>query len=880
MKKTSSQIREDFLRYFENHGHKRVKSSSLVPENDPTLLFTNAGMNQFKDVFLGFEKRDYVRATTSQKCMRVSGKHNDLETVGRTYRHHTFFEMLGNFSFGDYFKKEAIRFAWELCTDVYGLPKDRLYITVYTDDDEAFDLWKKDMGIPEKRIYRLGEADNFWAMGDTGPCGPCSELHYDLGTSPAGHTDCDLTCPCGRFVEIWNLVFMQFNRDGSGVMTPLPSPSIDTGMGLERISCVAQEVRSNYETDLFVPLIQEASRLTGVTYGESENRDVSLRIAADHARACAFLVHDGVVPGNEGRGYVLRKILRRAIRHGKMLGTEQPFLYTMTSLVAELMKDAYPELQESRDYAATVVKHEEEKFSSTLSLGMALFDDIAETVGRQGKRLLPGAELFKLYDTYGFPLDLAREIATERDLDVDEAGFNAELEKQRERARASWKGGEKTVKEIYREAAARGFETEFTGYSAIADVRGKVLAVVQGDELKEELGEKEAGEVVLDRSPFYSESGGQVGDKGMMENDNMHAQVENVYTPISGLRLHRVSVKHGKVRVGDEVLSSVFPEERRSTARHHTATHLLHAALREVLGTHVKQAGSLVAPDRLRFDFTHYRPVNREEIREIELIVNQRILDNLAVETEVSDLDKAIQRGAMALFGEKYQEQVRVVSVPGFSLELCGGTHVSRTGDIGLFKILSESSIAAGIRRIEAIAGEPAVRRYLEEDKILTELSELLRTRRDTLAPAVERVLGDLKEAHKQVEQLQMKLAQKESGAASQVREIKGVRVLSQRVENLDRNALRTLADQLKNKLESGVVVLGAPTDGKVSLVVMVSADLTGRIRADQLIRKIAPLVGGGGGGRPDMAEAGGRDLSKLDEALEQTYSAVADLLG
>jgi len=877
--KTSSQIREDFLRYFEDHGHKRVKSSSLVPENDPTLLFTNAGMNQFKDVFLGFEKRDYVRATTSQKCMRVSGKHNDLETVGRTARHHTFFEMLGNFSFGDYFKKEAIRFAWELCTEVYALPKDRLYITVYTDDDEAFNLWKQDMGIPENRIYRLGEADNFWAMGDTGPCGPCSELHYDLGTSPVGHTDCDLTCPCGRYVEIWNLVFMQYNRDGSGVMTPLPSPSIDTGMGLERIACVAQGVRSNYDTDLFVPLIQEASRLTGVPYGQDENRDVSLRIAADHSRACAFLIHDGVVPGNEGRGYVLRKILRRAIRHGKMLGTEHPFLYTLTTLVAELMKDAYPELQDSREYAATVVKHEEEKFSSTLSLGMSLFDDIAETVGRHGKRLLPGPELFKLYDTYGFPLDLAKEIAAERDLDVDEAGFHAELEKQRERARASWKGGEKTVREVYREAAARGFATEFTGYSEIADVAGKVLAIVQGDELKQELGEKEAGEIVLDRSPFYSEAGGQVGDKGMIENENTHAQVENVFTPISGLRLHRVAVKYGKLRVGDSVLSTVFPEERRSTARHHTATHLLHAALREVLGTHVKQAGSLVAPDRLRFDFTHYRPVTKDEIREIELLVNRRIQDNLPVQTEVSDLDQAIQRGAMALFGEKYQQQVRVVSVPGFSLELCGGTHVSRTGDIGLFKVVSESSISAGVRRIEAVAGEMAVQRYLEEDKLLADLSEMLRTRPDGLTRSVERILADLKEAQKQVEQLQLKLARNETGSVSQVREVKGVRVLSQRVENLDRNALRTLADQLKTKLESGVVVLGAPTDGKVSLVVMVTSDLTGRIRADQLIRKIAPVVGGGGGGRPDMAEAGGRDLSKLDEALEQTYSAVADLL-
>jgi alanyl-tRNA synthetase len=878
--RTSSEIREAFLKYFEDHGHRRVRSSSLVPQDDPTLLFTNAGMNQFKGLFLGLEKRDYVRATTSQKCMRVSGKHNDLETVGRTARHHTFFEMLGNFSFGDYFKKEAIRFAWELCAQVYGLAKERLYITVYKDDDEALALWKNDIGIPVKRIYKLGEEDNFWAMGDTGPCGPCSELHYDYGVSPLGHKDCDLTCSCGRYVEIWNLVFMQFDRDSSGATTPLPSPSIDTGMGLERISCVCQGVRSNYDTDLFVPLIQEASRLTGVRYGEAERSDVSLRITADHSRACAFLINDGVVPGNEGRGYVLRKIMRRAIRHGKMLGQEQPFLFTLATLVCELMKDAYPELLQTRDYAATVVKHEEEKFSATLNQGMSLFDDIAEKVTSRGARVLPGDELFKLYDTYGFPLDLAKEIATERDLEIDEPGFFAELEKQRERARASWKGGEKTVKEVYREMAARDLGAEFTGYGEVTDVVGVVSAIVKGEKPVKELEEGESGELVLSRTPFYAEAGGQVADKGVIETDLAHAQVTDVFSPVSGLRLHKVTVTRGAIKAGAEVRSSVNRDERRSTARHHTATHLLHAALREVLGSHVKQAGSLVAPDRLRFDFTHYRPVSRSEIREIEVIVNGRILENLPVKTEVRDLDEAIQNGAMALFGEKYQQQVRVVSVPGFSMELCGGTHVERTGDIGLFRIVSESSISAGVRRIEAIAGEVALNRYLEDDDALTRLSDLFRTRREDIVRGAEKALGDLKETQKQLEQTRLKLAQKESGGVAEARDIKGVRVLSQRIENVDRNALRTLADQLKNKLGAGVVVLGAPTDGKVSLVVMVSEGLTDRIKANELIRRIAPLVGGGGGGKADMAEAGGKDASKLDAALEHTYAAVAELLG
>ncbi|MGH9338953.1 MAG: alanine--tRNA ligase [Acidobacteriota bacterium] len=876
--KTANEVREAFLNYFEERGHRRVKSSSLVPQNDPTLLFTNAGMNQFKDVFLGMEMRDYKRAASSQKCMRVSGKHNDLETVGRTARHHTFFEMLGNFSFGDYFKKEAIEFAWELCTGVYGLSPERLVVTVFREDDDAYRLWKEHIGVPEGRLFRMGEEENFWAMGETGPCGPCSELHYDMGDS--SHTGYSFESDPDRFTEIWNLVFMQFNRDSSGQMKPLPSPSIDTGMGLERIACVLQDVKSNYETDLFRPIIDEASRLTGVAYGQDESRDVSLRILADHSRSCAFLVHDGIVPGNEGRGYVLRKILRRAIRHGKMLRQTEPFIFTLTSLVAQLMKDAYPELENSREYAAKIVKHEEEKFSATLTCGLQLLDEIIEKVGKQGQPLLPGSELFRLYDTYGFPLDLVREIAQERRLQIDERGFEQELQKQRERARASWKGGEKSVKKIYQELASRGLDTQFTGYDRISDLPGQVLAIVKGEDTVEELREGETGEVILDQTPFYAESGGQVGDRGTLISESVHARVEDVYGPLTGLRLHKVTVQQGVLRVGDRVSSNVFSEERQATARSHTVTHLLHAALREVLGEHVKQAGSLVAPDRTRFDFSHYKSLTADEIQEIEEMVNRKIRENIQVQTEIRDLESALQQGAMALFGEKYQQNVRVVTIPGFSQELCGGTHVSRSGDISLFKIVNESSISAGVRRVEAITGERALKRFLKDEALVDSLSGELHVGREDLVGAIAKISRELKEANKQIEQLQLKLAQKQTGdVLAEAREIAGIRVLSQRVENLDRNALRSLADQLKNKLKSGVVVLGMPFDGKASLVAMVSSDLTDRIKADELIRRIAPLIGGGGGGKADWAEAGGKDPARLDEALEETYRVVEEAL-
>ncbi|MEE8348706.1 MAG: alanine--tRNA ligase [Acidobacteriota bacterium] len=876
--RTGAEIREEFLNYFESQGHKRVSSGSLVPENDPTLLFTNAGMNQFKDTFLGLEKRDYLRAASSQKCMRVSGKHNDLETVGRTARHHTFFEMLGNFSFGEYFKKEAIRFAWELCTQVYSITPERLTITVYQKDDDAFQLWKDDIGIPSQRIVRMGEKENFWAMGPTGPCGPCSELHYDLGSSPAGHSDCTVECDCGRFVEIWNLVFMQFNRDSSGEVAPLPSPSIDTGMGLERITCVLQGVSSNYDTDLFRPIIQEACRQTNEVYGQDERKDTSLRILADHSRACTFLINNGVIPGNEGRGYVLRKILRRAIRHGKMLGMEDPFIFTLTTLVAELMKDAYPELLETREYAAKIVKNEEIQFRATLSHGTELLNELFAS--NSPGSTLPGKELFRLFDTFGFPFDLAREMAEERGLQVDEKGFYTEMEKQRARARASWKGGEKKIKPIHQELAEQNLETKFTGYTDVSDISGRILAIIKDDHRVSALTSGEVGEIILDQTPFYAESGGQVADRGTLSTDTAQAVVQDVFTPIGGLRLHKIQVRNGQLEENETVQANISTVDRTHTARNHTATHLMHAALREVLGEHVKQAGSLVAPDRLRFDFNHYQGVSSQEIRQIEERVNQKIRHNIEVETEIRDLDDAIQEGAMALFGEKYQQQVRVVKVPGFSMELCGGTHVTHTGSIALFKIVHEGSVSAGVRRVEALTGKLALGRFLDDESLISRMSTELKVQRNDLIPTLDKISRELKETTRQVEQLQLKLAQKEStNVLQEAREVQGVRVLSQKVENLDRNRLRQLAEELSNRLKTGVVVLGTPFDGKASLVAMVTGDLTSRISANDLIKKIAPLVDGGGGGKSDMAEAGGKDPARLEEALEQTYQIVDDLL-
>ena len=879
--KTSTEIRNTFLDFFRERGHRVVKSSSLVPGDDPTLLFTNAGMNQFKDVFLGLEQRDYKRATTCQKCMRVSGKHNDLDTVGRTPLHHTFFEMLGNFSFGDYFKREAVRFAWDLCTEVYGLAPRRLIASVYEDDDEAYGLWRDFIGVPPERIYRLGAEENFWAMGDTGPCGPCAELHYDLEVSPScPQQDCEFGCECGRYVEIWNLVFMQFNRDSQGRTTPLPSPSIDTGMGLERITAILQGVTSNYDTDLFQPLIREAARLTATSYGDDQQTDVSLRILADHSRACAFLIGDGVIPDNEGRGYVLRKILRRATRHGQLLGQEEPFLFTLATLAADLMSEPYPDLEPQREYLARVVRYEEEKFRATLNHGMGLFEEIVDRVRGSDGETLPGKDLFRLYDTYGFPVDLARDLARERSLEIDEPGFFAEMEKQRQRARASWKGAGKTLQPVHQELAGKGYGTEFTGYEQLEAVPGSVLALVANQQLVPRLGPGEEGEVVLDRSPFYAEAGGQVGDQGTLETDAAQFRILDTYAPAQGLRLSRVRVQQGELKPGDAVRSSVDLPRRQATARNHTSTHLMQAALRRILGVHVKQAGSLVAPDRLRFDFTHFRSVTPEELSQVEDLVNQEIRRDRGVDTRVRSLDQALEEGATALFGEKYDSQVRVVSIADFSMELCGGTHVGRTGEIGLFKITSEGSVSAGVRRIEALTGAAAMSRYSRMDAIVSSLSRRLKTPMTELEETIRKSFEDLKLARKEVDALQLKLAgQKSQDTLDRSRRVRGIRVVVEEVADLDRSALRQLADQLKNRLQSGVVVLGTPMDGKVSLIAMVSDDLTDRIQAHQLIRKLARLVGGGGGGRPDMAEAGGRDVSRLGEALEQTYRLVEESL-
>jgi len=869
---TGHEIRDRFLEYFHQQGHRIVKSSSLVPANDPTLLFTNAGMNQFKDVFLGKEKRDYVRATTSQKCVRAGGKHNDLENVGKTARHHTFFEMLGNFSFGDYFKSLAIPLAWNLVTKEYGLDKGKLWVTIYQDDEEAFEIWANSINVPSNRIFRLGEKDNFWAMGETGPCGPCSELHYDQGASASelGHTDCPFPCDCGRYVEIWNLVFMQFNRDSNGNLTPLPRPSIDTGMGLERVAAVLQGKTSNFETDLLKPLILQAAEIVRKDYGEEPNTDISLRVIADHSRAAAFLISDGVIPSNDGRGYVLRKILRRGIRHGRLLGFEDPFLYQMTGYVAELMKGPYPELLTTREYVAKVVKNEEQRFSSTIRIAI---DQLSEAFGKikamsGAEHVLPGDVMFKFYDTFGLPLDLMQELADETGVKLDEPGFIAKLEVQRERGKASWKDA--AAGAVPAEAAPSGQKTEFIGYTDLAIPDARIVAIQTEGRPTQQLRAGETGEVFLDRTPFYAETGGQVGDTGTFEGDNSEGLVHNTYPLIPGHSAHETKCIRGVLKVGDTVKAKVDVTRRLATEKNHTATHLLHASLRNLVGIHVKQAGSLVAPDRLRFDFTHYAPLSPEEITEIENLVNSTVMQNSPVKTSVKDLSEAITEGAMALFGEKYGNQVRVVSINAFSKELCGGTHVKRTGDIGLFKIVSEAGIAAGVRRVEAITGDSALNRFREDERLIDDLEDLVRGKRTELVAMVERHQSTIKTLEKEVEELRYRIA------SSQVRDllqsalvIKDVKVLTAIVDGLDKSGLRNLADELKTQLGSGVVVLATASSEKVALVGAVTVDLSSRIHAGKLVKEISAIVGGSGGGKPEIAEAGGKDPSQLRKALE-----------
>ena len=952
---TGFEIRRKFLDFFIEKGHREVHSSSLVPANDPTLLFTNAGMNQFKDVFLGLEKRDYARATTSQKCVRAGGKHNDLENVGFTNRHHTFFEMLGNFSFGDYFKKDAIAYAWELITspEWFGIDKTKLYVTIFKGengvphDAEAYDLWLG-QGVPKDRIYEFGAKDNFWQMGDTGPCGPCSEIHYDMGVaaSDQGHTDCTFGCDCGRYVELWNLVFMQFDRDASGKLNPLPKPSIDTGAGLERLAAVLQGVISNYETDLFTPLIRRAAELTGASLKKELDKEthtksaVSLRVIADHSRAATFLISDGVIPSNEGRGYVLKKILRRSIRHGRLLGQEKPFVNEMVSAVCDLMQDAYPELRESVDRVSKAVLAEEVRFAHTMDVGLKKLEEQLEPLAEKKKQnpqsvvAYSGAEAFRLYDTFGLPLDFIEDAVRDRGLDFTEETFQLAMSQQRERAQASWKGvAKQTANPAYQQLP----KSDFEGYRQTRSDNCEVLAIIKGGQGAQELKPGDTGEIILDHTPFYAESGGQVGDRGWLvqtgrhlpnvypeirvpyfgfqDSPYLHAEVTGCYYPIQGVRAHQVVAKQ-PIRVGQKVDAVVDTAIREATMRNHTATHLLQAGLREVLGKHVKQAGSLVAPNHLRFDFSHFTGVADEELHDIEDIINKEVLRNERVEIiENVPIDVAVNEyHAMALFGEKYGDRVRVIKIGDFSTELCGGTHTGATGEIGLIKILKEGSVSSGVRRIEAITGEGSLRHFRKDHELEGVVAGLVgptvahRTRKDgataftdgtpgfkdgaslsgeeTVSPAealkleLEKKDAEIKRLTRELDQARMKSASAATANISEkVRDVRGVKVLSQRVDNLERAQMRTLVDQLRDKLGSAVVVLGSASNGNVSLIVGVTRDLTSRIQAGKVIGPVAQKVGGKGGGRPDLAEAGGKDPGALDAALSEAYSVVEALL-
>ncbi len=944
---TGSQVRRKFLDYFVQHGHKEVHSSSLVPANDPTLLFTNAGMNQFKDVFLGLETRDYKRATTSQKCVRAGGKHNDLENVGFTNRHHTFFEMLGNFSFGDYFKKDAIAYAWELITSPqwFGIAKDKLYVTIFNGeggvprDAEAYELWAG-QGVPKDRIFEFGLKDNFWQMGDTGPCGPCSEIHYDMGpaASDQGHTDCAFGCDCGRYVEIWNLVFMQFDRDSSGKLNPLPKPSIDTGMGLERVTAVLQGVISNYETDLFTPLIKRATELTAVETAVKvldrkpvQHVAASLRVIADHSRAATFLISDGVLPSNEGRGYVLRKIIRRAVRHGRLLGAENPFLSQMTLAVCGLMSDAYPELAENAGRISRIVRAEETRFAHTLKEGLVRFEASIKDAQRwlsgtsdenlrivmnnlYGRpvtdeemhwmrargRILEGDDAFKLYDTFGLPIDFLVDASRDSGILFDRAGFDRAMTEQRERARASWKGAAKqTANPAYQQLP----KSEFEGYRQTRSDSCEVLAIIHNGQGAQQLRPGDEGEIILDHTPFYAESGGQVGDRGWLYSDDHNtivAEVKGCYAPIQGVRAHQVIAKQ-PIHVGDKVDAVVNADIRQSTMRNHTATHLLQAGLREVLGKHVKQAGSLVAPDHLRFDFSHFTSVADEELQDIEDLINKEVLRNEKVEViENVPIDVAINEyKAMALFGEKYGDRVRVIKIGDFSTELCGGTHTNATGEIGLIKVLKEGSVSSGVRRIEAVTGEGSLRHFRQDHQLESVVASFVgptlseKTRKDG-APAVREIASpaealklELDKKDSEIKRLQRELDQARMKSASstvasvtdKIKDIHGVKVLAHRVDNLERTQMRALVDQLRDKLGSGVVVLGSANNGNVALIVGVTKDLTSRVQAGKVIAKVAERVGGKGGGRPDLAEAGGKDPGSLDAALSEAYSVVDRLL-
>ena len=858
----SADIRSSFLEYFKSKGHTIVASSSLVPGNDPTLLFVNSGMVQFKDVFLGKDKRAYSRATTSQRSVRAGGKHNDLENVGYTARHHTFFEMLGNFSFGDYFKNDAIPFAWNLLTDVYKLPKDKLWVTVYHTDDEAYDIWAKDIGVPKERIVRIGDkpggqkfqSDNFWQMADTGPCGPCSEIFYDHGPEVAGGPPGSPDADGDRYIEIWNLVFMQFNRDEKGVMHPLPKPSVDTGMGLERVAAVLQGVHSNYEIDLFQELIRAAARETGAT----DLKCPSLNVIADHIRACSFLIVDGVIPGSEGRGYVLRRIVRRAIRHGYKLGQKQPFFYKLVADLDRVMGVAYPELTAIKDRVAQLLKTEEERFAETLEHGMGVLE--GALAGESP--MLDGETAFKLYDTFGFPVDLTADICRERGIQIDFAGFEAAMQAQRERARSASKFSMSAGLDY------SGTKTEFHGYDSLA-LKGKVIALYRDGSQVDGLAAGDTGVVVLDKTPFYAESGGQVGDRGELSSAGGTFTVDDTQKIQPEVFGHHGTVKAGGLKVGDEVSAQVDTAARARAAWNHSATHLMHAALRTVLGTHVQQKGSLVDAQKTRFDFSHNEPMTDAQMRRIEELVNREIRANAEVSARVMKYDDAIKAGAMALFGEKYGDEVRVIGMGAFSTELCGGTHVKRTGDIGLFKVVSESGVAAGIRRVEALTGEGALAHVQSQEARLAEAAASVKATPHELTARIAQILENVKGLERELSKLKSKMASSQGDdLASSAVDVKGFKVLAAMLEGADAKALRETMDKLKDRLKSAAIVLGSSADGKVSLIAGVTADLTGKVKAGELVNFVAQQVGGKGGGRPDMAQAGGTDSSKLPGAL------------
>ena len=934
---TGNEIRRSFVEFFAKNGHRVVPSSSLVPAGDPTLLFTNAGMNQFKDVFLGLEQRDYKRAVTVQKCVRAGGKHNDLENVGRTARHQTFFEMLGNFSFGDYFKKDAIALAWQLIAKEWALPSSKLYFTVFGGaevapgtklgvDEESKDFWAR-QGAPPERIFTIpGLKDNFWAMGDTGPCGPCSEIFYDFGpaASDTGHTDCTFPCECGRYVEIWNLVFMQFNRDAEGKLNALPKPSVDTGAGLERVAAVLEGKVSNYDTDLLRPLVDFACELSGKAYGEDSETDISLRILADHSRAGAFLLSDGMLPSNEGRGYVLRKIIRRGVRHGRMLDLDKPFLNEMAGRVAELMLQPYPQLLEGISRISAVIRHEEERFAHTLDVGLKKLDEKireilppsgwlqddsstqqAVTARHQGvenqqmraalaqtgvRGVFPGSAAFELYDTFGLQVDFIADVLRDQGLRLDEAGFEKAMEEQRTRAKASWKGAHKEAARPVYTKLAETFRTEPDFYYNAATKDCRIEAIVTKDGQVNEIPAGTEAEVVLDRTVFYAEAGGQVSDIGSFKDNAQSltvAEVRGAYYPVAGLIAHRITAQE-TLRVGDRVALVADADRREHIKRNHTGTHLLHAALRNILGTHVKQAGSLVAPDHLRFDFSHFAGVDGDELREIEQQVNEQVRHNAEMHTDVTTIDEALASGALAFFGDKYPEQnVRVVTVPDavlprgfYSKELCGGTHVRRTGDIGVFKITAEQSVAAGVRRVEAITGVRAVEHYQQILETLQSLSEMLGVGSADLAVKVHQLAELTAKYDKDIAVYRRIIAlSKIDKLFEQARTVKNVRVVAAQVEGVDREAMRQLVDSLRQKLGSGVVVLGTTEDGKVALISGVTKDLTGKVHAGKLVQALAQQVGGSGGGRPDLAEAGGKDTSALESALAGVYGLVEGML-